>query len=162
MRVLLACKLDGTEPLQGALADLLHACAPHAAWYLVLLSRAPVDQRLPTHVRSAVLEQVRSAARLPATNALATRWSVLTSPSLDVPRRAVLCSVDDARSIAERAIPALLAGDADTEQAFLSHCEGSGDTLAFMMARRELTRQGRVLSARWDAVLKLLLKGSGV
>ena len=160
-RVLMACELEGTEPLQGALADLLHGCAPDAAWQRALLSRAAVDQRLPAHVCSALLRQVQGTRRLPATNALATRWSVLASPSLDVPRRAVLCSVDDARTLAARAIPALLAGDADTEEEFLAHCEGAGDTLAFMMARRALTRQGRVLSKRWDTVLDLLLKGGG-
>ena len=161
VRVLMACELDGTEPLQGALADLLHACAPDAAWQHALLSRASVDQRLPAHVRSALLRQVHSPTRLPATNALATRWSVLVSPSLDVPRRAVLCSVDEARTLATEAIPALLAGNADAEEAFLTHCEGAGDSLAFMMARRVLTRQGRVLSKRWDTVLNLLLAGDG-
>ena len=160
-RVFTACELDGTEPLQGTLADLLHACAPDAAWNRALLLRASVDQRLPAHVYCAVLGQVQSTSRLPATNALATRWSVLTRPSLDVPRRALLCSIDDARTIAARAIPALLAGDADTEQAFLAHCEGAGDTLAFMMARRALTRQGLALSQHWDTVLESLLKGGG-
>ena len=158
-RVLVACELGGTEPLQGALADLLHACAPDAAWNRALLSRASVDQRLPAHVYCALLVQVQGTSRLPATNALATRWSVLTCPSLDVPRRALLCSTDDARTMAARAIPALLAGDAGAEQAFLAHCEGAGDTLAFMMARRALTRQGLVLSQRWDTVLEFLLKG---
>lgn len=160
-RVLIACELDGIEPLQGALADLLYACAPDAAWHLALLSRASVDQRLPAHVCSALLRQVHSAARLPATNALATRWSVLASPSMDVPRRAVLCSVDEARMLATEAIPALLTGNANAEEAFLMHCEEAGDSLAFMMARRVLTRHGRVLSARWDTVLNRLLAGDG-
>lgn len=161
VRVLMACELDGTEPLQGALADLLHACAPDAAWHRALLSRASVGQRLPAHVCSALLRQVQSTKCLPATNALATRWSVLASPSLNVPRRAVLCSVDEARTLAARAIPTLLAGDADTEEEFLAHCEGAGNTLAFMMARRALTRQGRVLSKRWDTVLESLLRAGG-
>lgn len=160
-RVLVACEFDGSEPLQGALADLLHACAPDADGHGALLLRASVNERLPAHVCEALFRQVRSKARLPAANALATRWSVLASPSLDVPRRAMLCSVDDARAIAARAIPALLAGDANTEQAFLAHCEGAGDALAFMLARRALTRQGRVLSPRWDAVLELLQPGVG-
>ena len=161
LRVLVACELDGTEPLQGALADMLHACAPNAGSAHALLSHAFVRRRLPAHVHSALLWQAQSSTCLTIANPFATRWSVLTHPSLDVPRRALLCSVDDARTMAARAIPALLAGDTDTEQAFLAHCEGAGDTLAFMMARRALTREGRVLSEHWDTVLESLLRIGG-
>lgn len=161
VRVLMACELDGIEPLQGALADMLHACATDADSDHALLSHTTVRQRLPAHVHSALLKQAQSSTSLPAANPLATRWSVLTSPSLDVPRRALLCSADDARTMAASAIPALLAGDADTERAFLAHCEGAGDTLAFMMARRALTREGCVLSKHWDTVLESLLRNGG-
>lgn len=159
-RVTVACELDGAEPLQGALVDLLYACEPDAERHVALLSRSSVRERLPVHACNALLRQVRSNVRLPAANALATRWSVLASPSLDVPRRALLCSTDDARVIAAQVIPALLAGDIDIELAFLAHCEGAGDALAFMLARRALTRQGRVLSSEWARVMGLLQPGA--
>lgn len=159
-RVTVACELDGAEPLQGALADLLHGCTPDRARHRALLARPAVRARLAPHLSDALQRCVDSGRRLAATNVLATRWSVLTNPSLDVPRRARLCSADDARAIAARAIPALLAGDAQSEKDFLSHCEGAGDALGFMLARRALTREGRVLSDRWDAVAALLQRGA--
>ena len=84
---------------------------------------------------------------------------MLVAPSLDVPRRAILCSVDDSRRIAAEAVPALLAGDTQAEQDFLAHCEGAGDSLAFMLARRALTRAGRTLSPQWEAVSLALQDG---
>ena len=158
-RVDVACDLEGAEPLQGALADLLHGCAPDVARHGALLARPAVRARLAPHVGEALRRCAGNGQRLAAANAFATRWSVLTSPSLDVPRRALLCSTDDARVIAARAIPMLRAGDAQAEDDFLAHCEGAGDALAFMVARRALTREGYALSARWEAVSAALQQG---
>ena len=47
-----------------------------------------------------------------------------------------------------KAWPALLAGDTAAEQAFLTHCEGAGDSLAFMLASRALSRAGVPVVAR--------------
>ena len=157
-RVTAALALEGAEPLQGALADWLRRCAPDPS-FLALLDRTDVRGRLAPFVADALAAQARSGQPLPAASPWATRWSVLAAPSLDVPRRALLCSVDDSRRIAAAALPALLAGDAQAEQAFLTHCEGAGDSLAFMLARRALTREGRSLSAQWEAVSQALQNG---
>ena len=158
-RVDAALALEGAEPMQGALADWLHGCAPDAARLHAVLARADVGPRLAPFVLQALRAQVASGHQLPAASAWATRWSVLVAPSLDVPRRALLCSVDDSRRIAAEALPALLAGDAQAEQDFLAHCEGAGDSLAFMLARRALTREGRAMSPQWDAVSTVLQSG---
>ena len=156
-RVEAALALDGAEPLQGALADWLHGCVQR--WDLVraLLERADVRQRLAPFVVAALTEHLDAGRRLGLASPWATRWSVLVAPSLDVPRRAVLCSVDDSRRIAAAALPVLLAGDAVAEHEFLAHCEGARDALAFMLVRRGLLREGRPLSASWEAVSAALV-----
>ncbi len=158
-RVEAALALEGAEPLQGALADGLHGCEPDAPRFQAVLARADIQPRLPPFVMQGFRAQVASGRKLPAASPWATRWSVLVAPSLDVPRRAILCSVDDSRRIAAEAVPALLAGDAQAEQDFLAHCEGAGDSLAFMLARRALTRAGRTLSPQWEAVSLALQDG---
>lgn len=158
-RVEAALALEGAEPLQGALADGLHGCEPDAPRFQAVLARADIQPRLPPFVMQALQAQVASGRKLPAASPWATRWSVLVAPSLDVPRRAILCSVDDSRRIAAEAVPALLAGDGQAEQDFLAHCEGAGDSLAFMLARRALTRAGRTLSPQWEAVSLALQNG---
>lgn len=151
-RVRAACALPGAEPLQGALADLWHACAPDASAGAALLAEPALQGRLAPFVARGFARQAASGQALPRVSTLATRWSVLAAPSLDVPPRALLCGVDDARALAAEAVPSLLAGDAAAEQAFLDHCEGAGDSMAFMLARRALLRAGRTLSARWAEV----------
>lgn len=155
-RVAAASRLEGTEPLQGALADLLHGCAPDAARSCRMLQQPRIASRLAPVVAASFLLQARSSRRLPRVTPLATRYCVLAMPSLDVPERALLCSVDDSREIAATAIPLLLAGDDEVEAAFLAHCEGARDTLAFMLARRALLRLHPDLPARWQDVASRL------
>lgn len=155
-RAMLACELPGAEPLQGTLADMLHACPPNAEHVRRLLRRPAVAQRLAPFVARALLQTADSGQRLPRVTPLATRYSVLVMPSLDVPRRALLVGVDDSRSIAARAAAALLADQPGVEDEFLAHCEGAGDSLAFMLVRRALAREGKVLSERWAQVAQTL------
>ncbi len=158
-RVLAACALPGVEPVQGALADMLYACPPQSARAARLLHNPLVAQRLPAFVARALVAVAASGRQLPAVSSLATRYSVLAMPSLDVPRRAVLVGVDDSHELAARVVAAIHAGDFVAEEEFLDHCLGAGDSLAFMLARRSLLREGKVLSKRWDAVSKSLQNG---
>lgn len=158
-RVMAACELPGAEPLQGAVADMLHACLPNPDRTRQLLSRPAVAHRLAPFVARAFMAQVNAGRRLPIASALATRYSVLTTPSLDVPRRALLVGVDDSHSLAMRAAAAISAGDAGAEDEFLNHCKGAGDVLAFMLARRALMREGVALSPRWEETSEALQQG---
>lgn len=160
-RVRAACELPGAEPLQGALADLWHACPPAPDAGAALLALPALQGRLAPPVARAFAAQAASGQPLPRVGRLATRWSVLAVPSLDVPPRALLCGVDDSRALAAAAVPALLAGDAAAEAAFLAHCEGAGDSLAFMLARRALQRAGRPLPPRWAEVSLVLQQATG-
>ena len=158
-RVMAASEMEGAEPLQGALADLMHGCLPEPQPTARLLQHPQLGQRLAPFVARQFLLLANRRERLPRVSTLATRFSVLTMPSLDVPRRALLVGVDDARELAAQAIPALLAGDDEIEAAFLAHCEGAGDSLAFMLASRALSRDSRPLSPRWSEVSMLLQRG---
>jgi len=160
-RVLIACELDGAEPVQGALADMAHAGAPDERRFSSLLQRPEVGARLSAGIIEAFEEEVRMGLPLPRVSRLATRYSILAMPSLDVPTRAIRCGVDDSRRAATAAIPALLAGDAAAEAAFLDHCEGALDTLAFMLARSALIKARRELSPRWRTVSDALQQGAG-
>ena len=59
-------------------------------------------------------------------------------------------------SYAEHAVAAVQVGDTVAEEEFLTHCRGAHDTLAFMLARRALMREGRVLGAMWEETLQAL------
>ena len=94
-RVRAAIDMDGSEPVQGALADMLSACRQDVAG---LLAEPAIGARLGPYV----LEQLQAACSdtrpMGPVSTLATRWSVLVSPSMDMPRRALLSGVDDARA----------------------------------------------------------------
>lgn len=156
LRILVGCSLPGTEPVQGALADMLHACEPDAERSGKLLERPEVVSHLPEYVAQAFQALVRSGERLAKATPLATRYSVIATPSLDVPKRALLVSVDDSKTIAAHAVAAVQVGDTVAEEEFLAHCRGAHDTLAFMLARRALMREGRVLGAMWEDTLQVL------
>lgn len=155
-RVAAAAALPGSEALQAALVDMLHACKPDPAALGAVLKMHGIPIRLAPFVYQALRRTVQAGERLPRVSSLATRWCLLVSPALDVPRRALLCGVDDSRALAARAETALRAGDADAEQQFLDHCLGARDTLAFMLARRALVRQGIKPGPRWAEVFAAL------
>ena len=92
VRVMAACALDGAEPVQGAVADLMHGCLPDAEATARLLRRPQVAERLAPFVARDFLALAERRERLPRVSPLATRFSVLTMPSLDVPQRALLFS----------------------------------------------------------------------
>ena len=111
LRVLAGCALAGTEPVQGALADMLHACEPNAERFGRLLERPEVVSHLPAYVLQGFQALVKSGERIAKASPLATRYSVLATPSLDVPKRALLVSVDDSRTLAQRAVDAVVLDD---------------------------------------------------
>lgn len=158
-RVKAAAAMPGNEALQGALVDMLYACSPDPSRLGALIDSGQIASRLAPHVLEALSAAAHAGQRLPRVNRWATRWCVLATPSLDVPRRALLCGTDDSRTIAARVLAAMQAGDEDVENEFLDHCEGTFDTLAFMLVRRDLTRRGIVPGPRWSQVAAVLEGG---
>lgn len=149
-----ALELAGAEPVQGALADLFVSFGEKD----VALKRSALQMarsRLAAHVVRWFDAQAAQPC-LSRITPLATRWSVLARPSADISTRARRCSVDDSRSLAERVVVSFNSGDLPAQQAFLHHCVTCHDNLAFMLARRELLREGAVLPEDWEAVSRQL------
>lgn len=153
-----ALDLPGSEPVQGALADLF---ATFGADQEALKRSAlqMVHGRLAAHV-SRWFEQRSAGAALPRSTMLATRWSVLAQPSADISTRARRCSVDVSRALAEQVIATFDQPDDDESaqirQDFLHHCVTCEDALAFMLARRALLRKGAALTPDWESVSEQL------
>lgn len=149
-----ALALPGAEPAQGALADLFMGCheAP-AADKLDALQR--VRPRLTEPMARSFQAQAQWHS-FPHCSRMATRWSVLATASLDVPRRVLRCSTDDSRQLAAEALRAWQRADLPAQQAFLTHCLVCRDTLALMVARRALLRLTPELPHLWhDAFAQL-------
>lgn len=145
-----ALSLPGNEPAQGCLADLFAAVGAEQS----ALKRAALElvaHRLAPHVRH-WFEAMQTEAALPRINPLATRWSVLAIPSADMATRARRVSADDSRALAAQAVAAVHAADRNAQEAFFHHCLTCHDNLAFMLARRQLLREGTAWPAGWDAV----------
>jgi mono/diheme cytochrome c family protein len=153
-RLQAALELPGSEPVQGALADLFVAFGEREE----LLKRSALQlarDRLAEHVVR-WFEAQAGQARLSRITPLATRWSVLARPSADISTRARRCSGDDSRALADQAVKAVETADAEAQAAFLHHCITCHDNLAFMLARRALLRGGEKLPPNWDEVSRQL------
>ena len=149
-----ALELPGTEPVQGALADLFVSFDAAEA-SLKRMALQLVVERLPAHTARWFESQV-AQARLAQVSPLATRWSVLARPSADISIRARRCSPDDSRALAARVVRAVGEQDVPVQQAFLHHCVTCHDNLAFMLARRALLQTGASLPAGWEIVSRQL------
>lgn len=158
-RLAAALALGMAEPVQGTLADWLYACPDQAAAQREALRQPSVQQGLGALLLNKFAQQLHGGQALPRLSRLATRWSVLAQPSSDVPQRALLCGVDDSQSAAQQAVAAILAGDSVQEAAFLAHCVGAQDSLAFMLARRSLQHAGFVFSQAWQQAMRTLEQG---
>lgn len=159
-RLQAACVLAGAEATQGALADWLYVCPHQGQWQKQALQQASVQRSLGRVVWRQFMRQLARQQALPRVNQLATRWSVLAQPSSDVPQRALLCGADDSQGVAQAAVAAILAEQTGQEAAFLAHCVGAQDSLAFMLARRSLQGAGFQFSLAWHEAMQALQQGA--
>lgn len=149
-----ALAVPDAEPTQGALADLFYGSTAASADF----KRKALDlvrERLPAPYQQ-WFEPYVSARPFPDCSPLATRWSVLVRPSLDVPRRELRCSADDSRAMAHAATSAWRRDDRVAQDEFLRHCFVCLDNLAFMLARRSILKDVGVLPANWVDVYRHL------
>ncbi len=145
-----ALELSGSEPVQGALADVFVMFGEKQS----ALKRAALQMaqsRLAAHVVNWFEAEVDLHC-VPRITPLATRWSVLSIPSADISTRARRCSVDDSRALAVQVVKLVEQDDHQGQQDFLLHCLTCHDNLAFMLARRALLRVASSLPPGWDAV----------
>ncbi|WP_019520835.1 hypothetical protein [Faucicola boevrei] len=161
-RVMTAMELDEKEPLQGALADMFFGC-----WYDVpyfgerMLSQ--VKEKLNPKVMEGFETCIYNKKYILESSSLATRWSVLVSPSMSVFENQMLVSPDDSRSVAQITISALLDALEDyeddpeevgeeireIEEEFFKHCLTTDDRLAFTIVWWELSKNKWQFSENW-------------
>ena len=97
-RINAALLLSEKEPLQGAVADFFYGC-----WYDIpydvnnLFTR--IKDRLYPHVAQGFRDCIDKKRYIQRNSMLATRWSVLISPSLNEQKQRLRISSDDAKEI---------------------------------------------------------------
>nr|WP_315043203.1 hypothetical protein [uncultured Moraxella sp.] len=161
-RIMTAMELDEKEPLQGALADMFFGC-----WYDVpyfgerMLSQ--VKEKLNPKVIEGFEQCIFNKAYVLESSNLATRWSVLVSPSMGVFENQMFISPDDSRTVADIVVSALLelkaefdddpeeVGEeiAQIEQEFFKHCLACDDRLAFSIVWWELSKNKWQFNEGW-------------
>jgi len=149
-RVEAALQMDGSEAVQGALADMFTQLDSHCS-EVKRNAYSLCQHRLPARVALA-FEALIAQNPLPQINTLATRWSLLSIPSADIPTRVRRCSLDDSKALAAQGVRAFEALDEPGQQAFLDHCMTCHDKMAFMLARRAVLKTAGRLPAAWETV----------
>lgn len=161
-RLMIALELAEKEPLQGALADMFYGC-----WYDVpffgnrILNQ--VKEKLSLQTLRGLEACILKADYIGAVSILATRWSVLVSPSMAAPSYLLRSSSDDAKSLAERIAMDLLDAldDAEgdysnslvkaVESEFFAHCLACQDKLAFSLVWWELNKHFWEFDEDWTS-----------
>ena len=161
-RIRAALQFYESEPLQGALADYFYG-----AWYDMPFDGeailAQAKDRLTKPVYDAFLNCVRKKEYIWAISPLATRWSILVTPSLDVATHQLRTSSDNAWYVADNIITTLLAAReqgsttlSETEDDFLEHCIACADRMAFMVVWFRLSKENWDFDERWVNCRKTL------
>lgn len=157
-RLEVAMGFDEGEPLQGALADYFFAC-----WYELAREGVSLLElfagKLPTHVMDSFLAYVNQGQYMPTISPLATRFSVLISPSMNVPAHRLYINKEDAQKISQDLVMALMdarsANDTDrlaqVQKDYLSHCLVCQDRMGFMMTWFALSKVGFEFDEAWQA-----------
>lgn len=155
-RINIAKKLDESEPLQGALSDYFFGC-----WYDAPMIRPEFIGEFETRLSAQALQILNDCiARkhyLQKNNLLATRWSVITTPTLDVPSHKLRTSSDDAAHLVQNLSDAILLAHQNNnhnevtrlEDEFFEHCLACHDLVAFMRAWFKLGRHNWIFDERW-------------
>lgn len=161
-RIIAAMELSEREPLQGAIADMFYGC-----WFDVPF----FGERILSQVKDKLHQQtlkgfqacVEKTNYIRAVSPLATRWSVLVSPSMDMYDHQLRASADDARALASQTIHALLEvkntedeqyqlnKTSEIENEFFSHCTACNDRLAFSIVWWQLAKNNWEFDNRWTA-----------
>lgn len=156
-RLKIASGFYQSEPLQGALADYFFAC-----WYDVAFDGQAVleelSSRLPPHISQAFSSYIGQGLHMPAISPLATRFSVLVSPSMNVPKHKLYINKDDAKQMATKITAQLLAASADNDEAtvaqiqtqYLQHCLACQDRMGFMMTWFALSKADFYFDEAWQ------------
>lgn len=156
-RIDAAMLLEEREPIQGALADFFYSC-----WYDIPYDIedifTQVKPRLQPQIADAFRDCINKLDYIQRSSVLATRWSVLVSPSLNLYGNRLRISSDDAKNVAKDITNALMNArdieDWDTmeriESEFFAHCLARNDRLAFSLVWFRLGKSDWNFDERWN------------
>lgn len=164
-RIKIAKLLTQTEPLQGAMADYFFAC-----WYDMRFEgkRLMEDMAdiLPKHILDGFLGYIGTGDYLPKITPLATRFSVLVSPSMNVPKYKLYVGKDDAKQLSLQVSQSLIDAKKSGQDALIEeiqaqyfrHCLACQDKIGFMLTWFALAKNEWVFDDEWIACKKQLEK----
>lgn len=157
-RINAAMLLKEKEPLQGALADFFYGC-----WFNIPYDTEEmferVQARLTPNLQKAFRRCIDKVDYIGRSSVLATRWSVLVTPSLNEATQRLRISSDDAKGVAKEITTALMQARAENdleaiavvENEFFSHCIARHDRLAFSLVWFRLGKSDWQFDERWNA-----------
>lgn len=151
-RLVVARQMAWREPLQGALADYFFACW-HEMDFDGALMLEELSGILPEHVLLGFRQYLYQGSHILPVNHLATRFSVLVSPSMNVPRHKLFVGKDDAKGLSAKVSAALIDADpsdiALIQAEYFAHCLACQDKMGFMMTWFSLAKLGWVFDEAW-------------
>lgn len=155
-RLHIATQFHQSEPLQGALADYFFACW-HELFDEGLLVLSSFGTQLPHYTYQAFERYINQGYHLPWISSLATRWSVLVSPSMNVAEHKLYVGQDDAKWLSSQVTEELLwakqaQDDVQIESiqaAYLQHCLACQDRMGFMKTWFALAKSGWTFDENW-------------
>lgn len=162
-RIAVAKQFHENEPLQGALADFIYAF-----WYELSVedtsALTELAERLSMQVQQQFEQCLLKNRYLLDVSELATRWSVLVSPSIDVPLHRLLVEREESLRIAEVVSEQLLTAREQNaqqtlqniERSFLTHCRICHDRIAFLTVWMKLSNQAWQFNQQWRDCQTLL------
>ena len=155
-RIDIAQKLTANEPLQGALVDMFYGCwfeMPYIGHSILINAK----NRLQSNVYKSFEQCILKKDYIQKVSVLATRWSVLVAPSLNVASHNLLTSSDNARQLANEVVVLLLINQklhrfdriAEIEEDFFAHCIACQDLIAFTITWFKLAKEKWDFDKRW-------------
>lgn len=164
-RIKIALQLHENEPLQGALADFIYMF-----WFELVVEDnsilRDIEERLPIKTQQKIAQCLSKQAYLLEISELATRWSVLVVPSIDVPTHRLIIDREESMRIADIVSQQLLTARESNaqhtlqniEEEFLTHCRVCHDRIAFLSVWIKLSNQAWEFSQTWRDCQQLLNK----
>lgn len=158
-RIQVALKLEEREPLQGTMIDFFYAFQTN----LPNVTAEWLKQAQP-HLHTYVYQNLMQRWQQPTQrehhhDIFATRWSVLTTPSMAAASHQMRTSRDASLSIAKALIEKLLQARqqqqhdliVELQYEFFQHCLVCNDRVAFLFAWLKLSQQAWQFDAYWKA-----------
>lgn len=162
-RIAIAKTFYEHEPVQGALADFIYAY-----WYDLSIEYSnlfkDIEHRLSPQVKQAFQRYLNKQDYLLNISELATRWSVLVTPSMDVAEHRLIVDRDESMRVAEKVSQQLLLARAENnlqvieqlETDFFIHCQMCKDRRAFLTVWMKLSNQDWRFHVKWKECQALL------